>query len=150
MRVFFVLSAIAIAVAAACSGYDIPKSRLLGVFNVKDTSDGGTGYVVKPTGVFWNSSNAVLPYSINAPDSCIDTVYRPQDTTTQTLTNQLDAGSPILFQTDLGNGTMTPDTIPGKLITYRYHGPGVAHTPGANIIFTPVRIRKAPNSKMTQ
>jgi len=136
MRVFFVLFAIVLTAAAACSTNDIPSSRPLGVFNVKDTSNGAGGYVVKPTGVFWNSSNAQLPYSINAPDSCIDTLNYPTDTTTQTLKNQLDAGSPILFQTDLSNGTMTPDTIPGKLISYRYHGAGVAHTPGASIIFS--------------
>jgi hypothetical protein len=136
MRVFFVLSAILLAAVAACSSnYDIPSSRPLGVFNVKDTSDGAGGYVVKPTGVFWSSSNVQLPYSINAPDSCIDTVYYPTDTTTQTLKNQLDAGAAVTFQTDLSNGTMTPDTIPGKLITYRYHGAGVPHTPGANVIF---------------
>lgn len=136
MRVLLGLFAIVIiAAASACSGYDIPKSRLLGVFNVSDTSNGAGGYVVKPTAVFWNASNSVLPYSVNVADSCIDALYVAPDTGHAMLTGQLDAGSPITYQTDLAVGSMTPDTVPG-LITYRQHGSGVLHTPGANITFT--------------
>jgi hypothetical protein len=39
-------------------------------------------------------------------------------------------------QTDLTTGTMTPDTIPNILITYRTHGPALDYTPGANVHFT--------------
>jgi len=136
MRVYFCLLAAVVIFADACGAGSPPTSRPLGVFNVVDSSNGAGGYVVKPTGVFWSASNLTLPYSGNVPDSCVDTVYFPPVVDTATLTNQLDAGPQVSFQTDLGTGVMTPDTIPGKLISYQYHGPGVPHTPGADIIFT--------------
>jgi hypothetical protein len=127
--------------AAACAPDPTPP-RSLGVFNVQDSADGSGGYVMRPTAVFWAASNVQLPNSQVPAEACLDTVYLPPDTTTQGLPNQLDAGSPLMVQTDLTTGTMTPDTIPNILITYRTHGPALAYTPGANVHFT---IPGAPN-----
>ena len=66
----------------------------------------------------------------------MNTAYYPRDTTTAVLYNQLNAGSPIQFQTDLAVGQLLPDTIPNHLIIYRNHGPAALHTPGADIVFT--------------
>ena len=128
MRVFFVLSALVLAAIAACSELRHPELRVRSASSTcKDTSDGAGGYVVKPTAVFWNASNAQLPYSTNAPDSCIDTIYYRPTRRRSTLTNQLDAGlADHRSRPTCRNGAMTPDTIPNRLITYRYHGAGVA------------------------
>lgn len=125
-----------LAVAAACAT-NPPQSRQLGIFNSRDTTDGASGYVVKPTAVFWDANNVSLPNSTVIPDSCIvDTAYIPPDTTTTQLPNQLDAGSPINVSTGTALGTMTPDTIPGVIITYRNHTGGIAHVPGNDITYT--------------
>jgi hypothetical protein len=137
MRVVTSLMAVVVIAFAACGNpSNIPTSRALGVFNIKDTTNGAGGYTISPTAVFWTASNLTLPNSQYIPDSCIDTLYYPPDTTTATLTTQLDAGSPIMVATSLATGSLTPDTIPGKLIVYKDAGAPIAHTPGLNVTFT--------------
>jgi hypothetical protein len=136
MRALFGLSVIIVFAFAACgSPTNIPTSRNLGVINVKDTSNGGSGYKVFPTGVFWTASNVNLPNSTVVPDSCIDTVYFPPDTTTRHITTQIDAGSPIHVSTSTAAGDMTPDTIPGVIVIYKGPAAGLTHTPGTNMTF---------------
>ncbi|HUO52301.1 MAG TPA: hypothetical protein VMT93_07270 [Gemmatimonadaceae bacterium] len=136
MRLAVILTAAAaIAAAAACSTQNVPSERNFGVLNIKDTTNGGSGYKISPTGVFWVASNLALPNSTVVPDSCIDTLYYPPDTTTRTITTGIDAGSPIQFATSTGTGSMTPDTIPGKLVLYKTVGTGVTHTPGTDVTF---------------
>ncbi len=152
MRILPGLCALLVIATAACPE-SLPSSRPLGVINVSDTSDGtgaGGGYIVKPTGVFWQASNLPsLPYSAAAPDACIEKDYVPPDTTTASLTGQLDAGSPIQAQSSLATIDMKPDTVwrvpppnpgsgllPWKLIVYKGPTAGFAHVPGGDIIFT--------------
>ena len=135
MRSVISLSVFLVFAAAAC-GSNIPSSRNLGVLNVKDTTGGGPGYVVHPTGVFWNANNVVIPNSQTVPDSCIDTIYFKPDTTTRHLSSQIDAGSPILVATSTQAAHMTPDTIPGLIVVYKAPPAGLTHTPGTDITFT--------------
>jgi hypothetical protein len=138
MRRFLVFIAASAFIAAACSPTTIP-ARQTGVLNLKDTTDGsgpGGGYVVKPQGVFWKAQNIVIPNSTIVPDSCIDTVYFPPDTSKSHLINSnLDAGSPLQVSTSTGIGTMAPDTIPGVIIIYYALG-WISHVPGTDITYT--------------
>jgi len=138
MRRFLVFIAASALIAAACSPTSIPP-RSTGVLNLKDTTDGsgpGGGYVVKPQGVFWKAVNVQIPNSTIVPDSCIDTVYFPPDTTKSHLINSnLDAGSPVQVSTSTGIGTMTPDTIPGVIIIYYALG-WIPHVPSTDITYT--------------
>jgi hypothetical protein len=126
MRALLGLSIFAVAAAAAaCGGDSVPTSRNIGLFELKDTSDGVGGYVAKPTGKFWNTaSGGSLPDSRSPIDTCIDQTYF-NDTTTTHLTNQLNAGDTVVFQSSEGMRNMLPDTIPGVLVEYR----ATAYTP---------------------
>ena len=138
MRALISLIAVSVIALVACST-QIPSSRQLGVINIKDTTDGAGGYKIHPTAVFWEARNVNLPNSTVTPDTCLDTLYYPPDTTSAVIANQLDAGSPVLEQTPLGTGPvgqMTPDTVPNVLITYRNHTGGFAHAPGNDVLFT--------------
>ena len=136
MRVLFGLIAFAIVAVAACTSTSIPSSRMLGVLNIANAAETAGVTYGKPTGVFWEASNVQLPYSLNAPDSCLDTLYFAPDTTPATLYNQLDAGSPIAVQTSLGTDQLVPDTISGKLITYRNKTASIPYATGASMTFT--------------
>jgi hypothetical protein len=144
MRILLSLSVVCCIVAAACAPEALPTSRQIGVLNIKDTTDGAGGYITRSTGVFWTARNVTLPSSRSTPDSCIDTTYQPPPTETASLSNQLDAGTPIAQASDLATNMLSPDTTWGtlngtpyiKLITYRGSAAGLAYTPGADITFT--------------
>jgi hypothetical protein len=124
-----------IVVAAGCSNTSVPTSRALGVITTGDSANGTGLYFTSPTAVFWDAVNISLPGS-NAPaNSCIDTLYFPPDTSHTVIPNQLDAGASIGFTSSVSVGTLIPDTIPGVVIAYHYHGPGFQYVPGGDITF---------------
>jgi len=134
MRRFYVSVTALVVIAAACAPSAVAP-RKLGVLNLKDTTDGAGGYVIKPQGVFWTAQNVQLPNSTVPPDSCLETSYSPPDTTTAVLINEnVDAGSPVQVSTSTGIGSMTPDTIPNVIIIYHALG-YIPHVPGTDVIY---------------
>lgn len=137
MRMTRPLGIVVVLALAGCKlSSDLPTSRPLGVINQRGVQVASNSYGTAPTGVFFNASGVITPDSRFVVDSCTQTIY-PIDTGATPQYSYLDAGSGITVQTDLGSGTLKPDTTLGGLVSYQLPSDSLLpFTPGAPMTFT--------------